>query len=75
MLMDSACVRHCTCREPFGLVRQVARGPRKIAEKHSINQIGKDLKIEEVNFNLRKRLIFSVNSSTIIVKYQTKRKP
>ena len=61
--------------KPFGLVRQVARGPRKIAEKHSINQIGKDLKIEEVNFNLRKRLIFSVISSTIIVKYQTKRKP
>ena len=50
--------------KPFGLVRQVARGPRKIAEKHSINQIGKDLKIEEVNFNLRKRLIFSVISST-----------
>ena len=50
--------------KPFGLVRQVARGPRKIAEKHSINQIGKNLKIEEVNFNLRKRLIFSVISST-----------
>ena len=54
---------------------KLLEGRVKLQKNTPSIKLEKNLKIEEVNFNLRKRLIFSVISSTIIVKYQTKRKP